>query len=144
MGWRCRMSRGFTLLEILVVMAIAGLLAGVVLPQLRTIAQSVEIASQRTEVKSAIESLGYRAYATGKAVTLADIDPDRGRSNGASAPPAIALPTGWQVRAQQPVYYSASGVCSGGKIEIVDPARGREAFRLEPPRCRLEAVELRD
>lgn len=141
MGGSRAKSRGFTLLEILVVLAIAGLLAGVVLPRLQKLAVGVEVESQRTEVKSAIEGLGYRAYATGKAIMLVDLDPSRPRGSGGSAP-HIAIPAGWQVRAMQPVHYAANGVCSGGRIVIADPSQGREAYRLAPPRCRLEPIEL--
>lgn len=143
MGWRCRIPRGFTLLEILVVLAIAGLLAGVVLPQLQRLASSVEIASQRTAVKSAIEGLGYQAYASGRAILLTDVDPARRQEDAATAVP-FTVPVGWQVRALQPVQYAANGVCSGGRIVITDPSHGREAYRLAPPRCRLEAIELPD
>lgn len=134
-------ARGFTLLEILVVLAIAGLLAGVVLPQLQKMAASVETSNQRADIRAAIEGLGYRAYVSGKAIQLASVESSGGDGSNDSKM-AIRVPAGWRVHALQPVDYAENGVCSGGRIVITNPARVREAFALKPPRCRLEPIEI--
>lgn len=134
------MARGFTLLEILVVLAIVGLLAGMVLPQLQRLATSVEINNQRTDIKLAIEGLGYQVYATGKPIVLADaaaIPP----TESANLDQQLQIPAGWKIHILQPIRYAINGVCSGGKIAITDPNLVREAFLLKPPRCRLEPID---
>ena len=137
------MARGFTLLEILVVLTIVGLLAAMVLPQLQKMASSVEISSQRTDIKLAIENLGYQAYVTGKPILLAEAAADPAAKSARPDQP-LQIPPGWQIQILRPVHYVANGVCGGGTIAITDPYHAREAFLLKPPQCRLEPTDNSD
>ena len=131
-----RYSSGFTLVEILVVLVIVGLIAGISLPRLSTLYASVENAGQRTLIIDQIEGLGYRAYSSGRPIVLEAL----GDSEDSVKKYPLQLPPGWRVDVAKPLRYSSQGVCGGGKLTINDPDGGRQAFRVAPPLCRLEAA----
>ena len=128
---------GFTLIEILVVLVIVGLLAGIALPRLAALYASVENSSRRSAIHDQIEGLGYLAYASGKSIVLESSS----ESGGQTTDYPLQLPIGWRVELPKPVHYSAQGFCGGGRLVINDPDGGRAAFRLAPPLCRLDAAD---
>lgn len=129
----CRRSRpsrqvGFTLIEILVVLVIAGLLVALAAPALQRTTASVERGSQRAALAGEITSLAYRAWVEGKPYALG------GDAKAAAAYP-LSLPPGWQVEFPQPITYAFNGICSGGKLILHGPDGWREDLRLEGPLC---------
>lgn len=133
-----RRATGFTLIEILVVLVIAGLLVGVTLPRLASVYTSVEKASQRRGILDEIEGLGYRAYIGGQPIVLASARQD-GKDPPENYP--VRLPPGWKLTLSKPLNYSHQGICSGGDMVVTAPDRSEEMFRLKPPLCRLEAAD---
>lgn len=132
----CRRARlgGFTLLEMLVTLAIVALLAGISLPNMYRIMERSRLESQRKAIMSGIENLGYRAYLLGKPyllTALTDTTPD--------AP--FPLPIGWKVTAESSISFAVNGVCQGGYIRVTDPQEGSARFFLRPPDCRAEAAD---
>ncbi|MEI8353589.1 MAG: type II secretion system protein [Lentisphaerota bacterium] len=124
---------GFTLLEMLVVLAIAGLLAGVTLPNLSKMADRARLSTQRQSILSGIENLGYWAYSNGKSYTLTALDQ-------ASEKPPFSIPDGWRLKAERPITYAVNGVCSGGVIALSGPDQASEQLLLKAPLCRVELL----
>jgi len=127
---------GFTLIEILVVLAIAGLLVGLTLPRLTNWYASVEKANQRRGILDEIEGLGYRAYIGGQPIVLTSSS-----QNGKEPNYPVELPPGWKLALAKPLKYSHQGICDGGDLVVTAPDRSEEMFRLHPPLCRLEGVD---
>lgn len=121
------------------VMVIIGLLAGIALPQMQKMAESIEVSNQRADLRTSIEGLGYKAYVTAKPVLL-ESAAVAGGTRGSEVPQAVRVPAGWRVQVSPPIRYAANGVCSGGRIALTSPHGVRESFLLKPPRCLLEPV----
>lgn len=131
-----RMSaRGFTLLELLVVLAVVGLLIGLVAPNLQQIVGSIERATRRDTLLSDIAGLSYRAYVLGQEFELSQAGTSRLLADGN---PVLAVPDGWRVRIEQPIRFGFSGWCSGGSLTLISPDQGAERLQLKAPDCRVE------
>jgi general secretion pathway protein G len=133
-----RAARGFTLIEMLVVLTIIAMLAGLVTPVLFHLARRFEISAQRQQILVDLAQLGYRAYITGKPLSLGQPAESVAAPGAAPPKPALALPEGWALEARQPITYSFGGICSGGAITLVDPDKVRHDIRMKAPRCKPE------
>jgi general secretion pathway protein G len=127
------MRNGYTLLELLVVLLIFSLLAGLVMPRLTTMYDSLKMAYERDEVFARLGGLGYLAFQQARAFDLTTYPPQ----TAATDQPPLELPEGWQVRAQPPIHFFASGACSGGVIYLSYQETVFQT-RLNPPFCEPE------
>jgi prepilin-type N-terminal cleavage/methylation domain-containing protein len=122
-------TAGYTLLELLVVMLIFGLLAGITTPRLLALYDSSQLAAQRDEIIAQVARLNYLAFQQGLSFDLSVYPPPADRV----APP-LDLPQSWSLSAPVPIQYYSNGACSGGILEL---RRAQQVFVLElsPPLC---------
>jgi general secretion pathway protein G len=118
------------LIEILVVMVVIGLIAGVALPRLFGIAHRFELQAQRDQLLADLGNLGYKAYLSGHALRLTSLP-----SSAGSDPSPIALPPGWQLEVAKPITYTFAGICSGGKLSLRSPDGQQTQVDLAAPIC---------
>jgi prepilin-type N-terminal cleavage/methylation domain-containing protein len=123
--------RGFTLIELLVVLFLVGLLTAVVFPSMERMARSSQLKTERDAIVGRLGELGYKAFLSGKSITL---------SSSASAVRGsypIDLPEGWELRVTRPVVFLFNGICGGGEVTLVAPDKVSERLDLVPPSCEV-------
>jgi prepilin-type N-terminal cleavage/methylation domain-containing protein len=124
--------RGFTLLEMLVVLVILGMAAALVAPPLARTVDRVREAGERDDVLRGIERLPLRVRDGGVALEIAA---------GATLPAwDTPWPAGWRVAAATPLRIEANGFCVGGDVQAEGPA-GLRRWRLLAPDCAVEALD---
>lgn len=125
-------SKGYTLLELLVVLLILGLMTALTMPRLLTLYERLQVSQQRDDVLTQLNRLGFVAFSQGQAFTLTQYPPPETAVNQ-PAPP-LTLPPGWSLLATPPIHYRANGVCEGGTLTM-HYQQHTYPLRLAPPFC---------
>jgi len=124
--------RGFSLLEMLVVLVLLGMAAALVAPPLARTVDRVRESGEREDVRRALSRLPVLAREQGRSIEFV-----------AGAPielPGRLWPEGWGIVATSSIRIEASGWCGGGEVRATGPA-GPRRWRLAPPDCRVEDVD---
>lgn len=117
-----RSGRGFTLLEVLVVLVLLGLAAGVAAPRTLQALTAAQERGWRNDMKARIEALPVRAFLAGEALSL-----DAQALLRELPPPQAAV----ELRLQEPLRYTALGLAGGGELSLKFDARPAERWRVE-------------
>lgn len=153
---------GYTLLELLVVLLIFSLLAGVALPRLTSMYGSMQRAYERDEILAQLASLNYVAFQQGRDIELTTFPPIKSEAedvqdnelteivpqqeNNYQKQPIekpdyyLNLPTSWQIETKSPIMFFANGACSGGEVVLTYQAQPPLAMtvKMNPPFCQPE------
>jgi len=125
-------SAGFTILELLVVLALMAAMTGLALPQFVRMYEAGQRAFERRQVLDDIAALPYRAFEEQQGFVLRELP-------GQSEAVPLVMPDGWTLKArgEQGIQYRPNGVCAGGSV-LVSHGDEAEEFLLAPPLCRPE------
>ncbi|MDM8568999.1 prepilin-type N-terminal cleavage/methylation domain-containing protein [Thiotrichales bacterium HSG1] len=143
--WFKRYNFGYSLLELLVVLLIFSLLAGLTIPRLATMYDSVQVAFERDEVLNSLGELGYLAYRQSHDFVLTNYPPlsvpkDESKEDiNNDYIQLLELPEGWKVLVKTPILFRANGICNGGTLQL---QYQQQIFQvqLNPPFCKPELV----
>lgn len=122
-------AAGYTLLEIVIVLALLGLMAGLALPRMEKLYTGVQHSMQRSEVLRSLANLGYQAWSQQKSFVLIQYPRSTDTSSKKNqqesthnfAEPTelvFSLPEDWRVTTEHPVIYRKNGICSGGIVTV--------------------------
>jgi len=134
----CQQQNGYTLLELLVVMLLIGLIAGLVLPNLSKLYERGVLAYERNNLLRSLSAISYQVYRHRQAIRLGlpaateDVN---------AKPPTVELPDGWKISAAEPIVYRDNGVCLGGDLTLTKNSLVQH-IRLIPPYC--QAIPVAD
>ena len=147
-----RYSRGFTLVEMLVVLLLGALLTATVLPAMQRMLEAAQYKSTRDAIVGRLGELGYEAFASGRSLVLTSSDANT-LSMPAPAAAAVArdadsalpqlppypvdLPDGWAIEMVNPIRFAFNGICEGGVLVLRPPGRPPEKLTLVPPLCKV-------
>ena len=162
-----RDARGFTLLEILVVLALVGLMTAFSLPQISVMQDRIAFTLSRESFETELSGISYAAFKQGRPMILAGTYPrkpgDASVLPGEGASPfrevlflqpgqlkptlpidvteaKFDLPEDWSMSIAEPIVYQASGYCTGGKIDVKIGDQ-RYTYDLKAPTCAVKLAE---
>lgn len=134
---------GFSLLEILIVLALLGLVIGIATPRLSVYAQALKFSKTSQGVMLSLKRQRADAVVNKRARWII-IEPAKrpsGPQNEADLVP-LDLPEGWTASGA-PIFISAAGHCRGvSKLSLFDPISQREAvYEVLSPDCTARDIK---
>lgn len=127
---RPRTTDGFSLLEMLVVLALVSVMVALIAPRLANTVRAIGISGDRAETIRQLERLPVLVRNDGRALVIS--------ADGPLQRDGIELPEGWRVTAVTPVTVAASGICGSASLKV-DGAGMTEEWTLNAPDCRIDA-----
>lgn len=133
---------GFSLLELMVVLALVGLLAFVALPNLPNLYASATRATERESILDQFAALGREAtlrgwdqVIVGTVGETAELEDEEVGALGNRY--ALDLPEGWDVHLDRPLILRANGVCLGAEATILHNGTTVRRLVLKAPLCNV-------
>ena len=119
-------ARGFSLLEMLVVLAVVSIMVALVAPRLAGTVRAIATSGERAEVARQIERLPLLARRRSHALAM--------EAGDQLVVEGLALPDGWKVVALSPLRVAANGICQSGRLRV-DGGGNQEEWTVAAPDC---------
>lgn len=130
-------SAGFTLIEMMAVLALAALMAGVAIPAMQRWFDSVSERAQLSEVSIQFQRLASRAALLSQTVRLNKASWQDKLGDGEIM---LALPEGWSIANEKEVIFYHSGVCAGGIVDLKGPHDRNVQLQIATVSCDVSLV----
>lgn len=127
-----RARRGFTLLELLLVMALVALLTGLVAPRMWQWVQSARLRAGTDSARASLEALPRQAFGEARRISV----------DAKSA--ALPLPAGWRLELSAPLVYEANGMTMGGRVRLEAEHQTVADWIVVPPAGTVRNAEAAD
>lgn len=125
-------SRGFTLLEMIVVLAFLGMATAMVAPSMLRGIDSWRRQAALDELMDQVRALPGAARARGLPIVV-------DAPALASKTPPLAIDEAWVLQVTAPLTVRANGVCSGGQLRVSNRF-GERQLKVSAPFCEPELV----
>lgn len=131
---------GFSLLELIIALAIMALIGALAMPSLIRIAQRTQFSLSRQDLERQLDALPQVAVSEGRNLVLTSTPTNDGLDTApvtvGKDPYPVKVPAGWSITVDAPIRYRYDGTCSGGKLQVT--VAGAEAkYIMNPPLCEL-------
>jgi prepilin-type N-terminal cleavage/methylation domain-containing protein len=134
---RSSRAKGFTLIEMMAVLTLAALMAGVAIPAMQRWFDSISERAQLTEVSIQFQRLASRAALLSQTVKLNKESWNEKLGDGEAT---LALPEGWSVVSDKVVTFYHSGVCGGGVVDLSGPQERKVQLQITAVSCDVSIV----
>lgn len=121
-------AKGFTLLELMVVLVLMGLVAGVVLPRMSKLYDRTQAAFELEDLRLSLARIPLQTFSSNIRYELISLPSNVNQSL------FISIPDGWVVQADAPIIYQPNGICLGGNL-VASYGEVSYKFVLLPPNC---------
>jgi prepilin-type N-terminal cleavage/methylation domain-containing protein len=111
---------GFTLLELLLVLALVALLTGLVAPKLWQWVQSARLRAGIDTARAELEALPRRAFDAAERIAV-------------DAKGPLRLPDGWRLEVAPALVYEANGMTAGARLRLIADGGVAADWRIEAP-----------
>jgi len=122
-------ARGFSLLELLVVLAIVSIMVALVAPRLSGTMRAIATSGDRAETVRQIERLPLLAREAGHPIEIA--------ADAEVRAEGVAFPEGWKVVAITALAVAANGFCRPAQLRVEHDA-GSETWAVAGPDCAVD------
>ncbi len=128
-------ARGFTLLELLIVLSVVGLLSALVAPRISTWADAAQQRARLQALRQQLQALPEQAFLSGQGLHW------RGAPDQAPPLQALQATPVWQLRAKPGLFIDSNGMTEAASIEVLG-ADGQvlARWRWISPAGRLESM----